>query len=101
MMMTTIIIIMYKYLLQLSSVTLVTGSQPLFAIFAGLLRLHVLKDSSPSSFYLPFPHNFDPSSSLSSFRRLGQYSFTPCYLPYVIHLHTILTRYFECFPELR
>jgi hypothetical protein len=46
----------YLYLYKFSSVTLVTGSQSLFAEFAGLLRLQVLGYFVSSLFSLPFPH---------------------------------------------
>jgi hypothetical protein len=69
------------------SVTPVTGSQSLFAIVAGLLRLQVLNCSASSLFPLHFG---------SSFRRPGYHSLRPC----VIHVHAILTRYFPFFPKL-
>jgi hypothetical protein len=60
-------------LYQFPSVTPVTGSQSLFAIVAGLLRLHVLNSSASLLFPLLFPTLFGSSSS-SSFRRPGHYS---------------------------
>jgi hypothetical protein len=64
---------MYRSLF--SSVTLVVGSQSLFAIVASLLRLRVLNSSASSLFPLPFPISF--RVFLFCFRPLGHYSLRP------------------------
>ena len=52
-----------------SSVTPVTGSQMLFAVFGGLLRFQVIRSSALSLFSLPFPTPFRIFLSFSSLWR--------------------------------
>jgi hypothetical protein len=52
-----------------SSVTPVTGSQMLFAVFGGFLRFQVIRSSALSLFSLPFPTPFRIFLSFSSLWR--------------------------------